>query len=1052
MPNAVLSTILRFATIALLAIGNPAGAEHPCTASLVAMPDPFLCDAQPSRIQRFGPPIAYQTARNFFPSSWNQLSHDQRHNPVFAVSGNAPAWLRQGTFWAAGLTRLDYLGLTRALPSMGDPEEFGSTASQYLGNVMGVSVARGIVFVQLGRNEVWALDAATGTPIWRNEVLTAAGMGQTVVQEINGRLMAFAPVGDAAYTVKNTIDFSRARPHFRGGHFSGLYAFDALTGKQIWRLNTRGAARPTPVFRDGKLYLATSGGQLLVVDPATGATLGTFNNPGGGQTGLASPNWFETRDGRLLIIYGTVRPARLLGVDVSNPAQPKLGWSYTPPRAAANAPGDTSPAVDPDLGLMFTNIFINKGTQAAPIFDSEMVALDAATGTLRWSQLMGEGDNPPGFKGGVPMVHNGVVFSGNTINGTFQAFDAATGARIWTKNLAERDDDPGRKHRPRAAPVMFEGKLIFAEQRDIHVLDPMTGTELNRFENPGLLGLWGINQPSIVGRLMILSSITGWIFAFPVDVILNSKGFEPGKMPTLDFTAPEAVFGGFRAGPAQRAVEALDFAAPEAIFGGRAQGPAFAGGGAMNIELPTLPRRPDYFIPTAQPRFNTRTFPDTWLAYAGGPERNSYTPRGPRSAEWTTALNHAYPLDLPPLDAHLYGPEMATQMMHQAFGVGTGVTPANGVLYVGSDRYTIHALNALTGQRIWRSRTQNANFGQPLVTPNTVVVSAGDPWFNLGNTVRFRDRNSATNVGDNFGHVTGLDPRTGVQKWTFFSDGATSMGTPLYHRENLYWVAGDGGVWAINADSGERVDAFYNESRQPRLTLGGFNAISAPNIFEQGGRSLMLAGTAMPNKISAIDLDSAEVAWTQSFSGINTYLTGFAATSLAIDTSRGLAIGSVLIDADATSETATFLAFALDARSGDIVWTQPIGSGKIPVGFTAPTPVISRNTAFFHNPIARTSIALDTASGAVRWQTSVDVPEGRFSWGPGVVIGNRLIQPVGAALYTFDATTGALLNRTNVGGAFTYNHPTVSGGVLYIGNSWGWVSAIPLMKVLGGSR
>lgn len=1004
MPTAFITKLRAIGLACLLFLpASLVKAEHPCTESIVVSPDPFSCDAKVStRLERFGPAMSYRTARNYFPQNWHQLAYEQRHNPVFDVPGNAPRWLRQGTFWASALTRFDYIHLTRALKSVGDPEEFGSAASQYLGNVMGVSVAQGIVFVQLGRNEVWAVDARTGTPIWRNEVLTAAGMGQTVVQEVNGRLMAFAPVGDAAYTVKNTIDFANGKPHIRGGHFSGLYAFDALTGEYLWRLDTRGAARPTPVYRNGKLYLVTGGGQLLVVDPATGTLLGWFNNPGGSQSGLASPNWFETADGRLLIIYGTIRPARILGVDVTNPALPTLAWSHTPPRAAANAPGDTSPAIDPQLGLMFTNIFINKGTQAAPIFDSEMVALDAATGTRVWAQLMGEGDNPPGFKGGVPMVHNGIVFSGNTINGTFQAFNAATGARLWVKDLAEANDPPGTTHRPRAAPVLFEGKLIFAERRDIHVLDPMTGTELNRFENPGIFGVWGINQPVIVGRLMILSSVSGWVFGFPVDLILKRQGFDTGEMPTGDF--------------------------------------------------PTPPRLPDYYVASAQPR-SGNAFPNAWLAYAGGPEHNSYTSRGPRRAQWNTPLNHARPLNLPPLDEALYGTEVATQMMHQAFGVGTGVSPVNGIVYVGSDRYTIHALNALTGKPIWRSRTQNANFGQPLVTPETVIVSAGDPWFNLGNTVRFRDRSPNTKLGDNFGHLTGLDPRTGVQKWTFFSSVASSMGTPLYYDGNLYWVAGDGGVWAIDAKRGKRIDAFLDENNQPRLKLGGFNAISAANIFaENGGRPLMLVGTAMPNKISAIDLETAQVAWTQPFSGINTYLTGFAATSVAIDRQRGLAIGSVLVDADAAGNSVNILAFALDARSGDIVWTQMIGGGKIPVGFVAPTPVIANNTVYFHNPIGESSIALDTASGAIRWHTQIEVAEGKFSWGPGVVVRNRLIQPVGPSLYTFDSNTGALLNRTDIGGSFTYNHPTVAGNVLYIGNSWGWVSAVPLSKVLGAHR
>ncbi len=44
---------------------------------------------------------------------------------------------------------------------------------------------------------------------------------------------------------------------------------------------------------------------------------------------------------------------------------------------------------------------------------------------------------------------------------------------------------------------------------------------------------------------------------------------------------------------------------------------------------------------------------------------------------------------------------------------------------------------------------------------------------------------------------------------------------------------------------------------------------------------------------------------------------------------------------------------------------------------------------------------------------------------------------MGSDLYTFDATTGAVLKRYTVGGTFTYNHPTVLGGTLYIGNSFG---------------
>ena len=62
---------------------------------------------------------------------------------------------------------------------------------------------------------------------------------------------------------------------------------------------------------------------------------------------------------------------------------------------------------------------------------------------------------------------------------------------------------------------------------------------------------------------------------------------------------------------------------------------------------------------------------------------------------------------------------------------------------------------------------------------------------------------------------------------------------------------------------------------------------------------------------------------------------------------------------------------------------------------------------------------------------------------------SRLIQPVGDSLITFDARTGTQLNSYRLGGAFTYNHPTVLGDTLYIGNSWGWALARPVNTVTG---
>ncbi len=267
---------------------------------------------------------------------------------------SAPDFLKNGTHWSAPLTGLDFFDVSRAFPSVGNADSWGSITGQYTGIVIGASVARVIVFVQDGRREIWAVDAATGKALWRREVIAAAGMGQSIVEEVNGTLMVFAPVGDAAFTMQNAIDFAFDRPHYRGGNFSALYAYNGLTGEPIWRFNTRGSARPAPVYHEGKLYLATNGGELIIMDAATGTKLGGFINPGNGYNGLDAPNFYKTPDGRLIILYGIIRPALILGVDVTNPAAPTLAWQYAPPGATANAPGDTSVAVDPDTGLLFT--------------------------------------------------------------------------------------------------------------------------------------------------------------------------------------------------------------------------------------------------------------------------------------------------------------------------------------------------------------------------------------------------------------------------------------------------------------------------------------------------------------------------------------------------------------------------------------------------------------------------------------------------------------------------------------------------------------------------
>lgn len=122
--------------------------------------------------------------------------------------------------------------------------------------------------------------------------------------------------------------------------------------------------------------------------------------------------------------------------------------------------------------------------------------------------------------------------------------------------------------------------------------------------------------------------------------------------------------------------------------------------------------------------------------------------------------------------------------------------------------------------------------------------------------------------------------------------------------------------------------------------------------------------------------------------------------------------------------TITQLAFALNAQTGAVVWTQPIGTGPIPVsGFIGPTPLLDSSRVYLNNPVGSTAVALDRTTGAIQWQMPVTTPPGRFSWGPGVLVKGKFIQPAGPTLYTFNASSGTLLNQYAIDGSMTYTIP-----------------------------
>lgn len=952
---------------------------------------------------QYGSAVTYndKTARASFPQSWGQYGNSQRHNPVYSVPANAPAFLTSGTLAAAPLTGDEFRRVDTArkyFPADGDMA-WGASSGQWLGNVVGVSVTQGIVFATTSRRELYALDAQTALAVWRKELVGPGGMGQPLVQLIGTKLRVFVDAGDPDYNGENAVRAAYGYDSNRGAGYSAVYCFDALTGAQVWRYDTKGASRPTMLYRNGYLFAANGDGHLYVLNASTGALVSTFTNPGEGQVGMASPNWYQTPQGQVLIYYGTTSPRNILAVDVTNPAAPFLAWSYASPGASANSTGDVAMAVDPDAGLVVTSVFTNVGTSTAPVYDLRVLALNAANGQVVWSAFGGQGPTLDGFKAGNPMIDSGAVYLGNPLNATVQSYDLATGTQRWMTSVAS--SDPAVRIAPRAAPVLVNGKLLITAQRHVFTLDPATGALLNDFYNPYPYAAYGLNQPVVIGKQVYLSSVSGYVQYWPIDTVTTLSGPPTETVPTLPLKTAE-------------------------YYDSRA--------------LPTSTQ--------------AALFPSTWLAYAGNPAHNSYLSTGPSITRWSKSLVYGLSLTGTPLDESIYGSEIAAQMTHYAFGVGSGVSPAKGMVYVAGDDRTVQAFNGVTGKLVWRFRTNNLNFGQPLVTANAVIVAGGNLGLNLGNYGSFIKQSAQTRVGTGFMYIHALDPNTGNEKWTFYAGQGAMSTTPLYFNGVLYWVDGQNKMWSISATTGQPVAPFMDVNGYPVLSLGGgFNAISSANLYQDtAGRNLMVVGLTMPNRLVAIDLATASVAWTQSLAGFFNHITGLGTTSVAVDQANGLVIGTTVVEADYVLNSARLLAFALNGTTGDIAWTQRLDAGPVPSGYVAATPMIANGRVFLANPIAQQTVALDVATGAPVWKTSVALTAGsRYSWAPGVWIPttNRLLQPMGSELVAFDASTGAVLKRTAVGGAMTFNHPTVLGTALYIGNSYGWLLAYTLADVGG---
>jgi outer membrane protein assembly factor BamB len=186
------------------------------------------------------------------------------------------------------------------------------------------------------------------------------------------------------------------------GSASHLYAFDAETGAQRWRVPTAQIEKAA-VVSGGVVYAIESDNLIHTYDAVTGAA---------GWT--TAPLRFSAQN--LSAADGAIFASNGDGVTAFDAATGAQRWEYAP------TPGDDDQDDTDHTSPAYANgVVYVLGTK-------KVHAIDATTGKLLWS-------NGPGGQFGGPTVVGNTVYIGTSLSPAVVAFDATTGVQRWSHTV-----------------------------------------------------------------------------------------------------------------------------------------------------------------------------------------------------------------------------------------------------------------------------------------------------------------------------------------------------------------------------------------------------------------------------------------------------------------------------------------------------------------------------------------------------------------------------------------------------------------------------------------
>jgi eukaryotic-like serine/threonine-protein kinase len=284
---------------------------------------------------------------------------------------------------------------------------------------------------------------------------------------------------------------------FRGTpQHTGVYGGPgvAQTGRIKWQFHTEGQVLSSPAVANGTLYVGSSDHFLYALDAATGALKWKFKTE---SRVTSSP---AVSGG--LVYFGSF-DSNFYAVDA---ASGELKWKFKTGgerRFAAKHLHGAEPAAEtmPDpFDFFLSSPAVWNGAVYFGSGDTNIYALDAASGTLKWKFKTGDVVHAS------PAISGGTLFVGSW-DSYFYALDAASGKEKWRFKTGE-DADTHNQVGIQSSAAVADGVVYFGcRDSNFYAVDTATGKQRWSFSNKGS---WVIASPAVLdGKVYFGTSDTG---------------------------------------------------------------------------------------------------------------------------------------------------------------------------------------------------------------------------------------------------------------------------------------------------------------------------------------------------------------------------------------------------------------------------------------------------------------------------------------------------------------------------------------------------------------